>query len=158
MTERAENRAVGGADGPSGVPLAWHDSFAESIPADGSRYDEWLRQLAPSKAVHLDAIRWSEWLRLHRGAQPARKQRRRQPPPPPPKPPPPKPSKPSKPQPQPEPEPAHVPRWTPPPQPRPQPPLVDLLDERIAVPPHRRWTPQWQDDISMRDVHATAEP
>ena len=28
--------------------------------------DDWLRQLPPSKAVHLDALRWSEWLRYKR--------------------------------------------------------------------------------------------
>ncbi len=158
MAAKMMSRAVSGADGPPEVPLAWHDSFVESIPADGSRYDEWLRQLAPSKAVHLDAIRWSEWLRLQRGTQPAPKQRRRQPQAPPPHAPP---QPQSKPQPQPEPEPepksAHVRRWTPPQQPRP-PPLVDLLDERIAVPPYRRWTPRWQDYVSGRDANLTAVP
>lgn len=131
---------------------------------DGSRYDEWLRRLPPSKAVHLDAIRWSDWLRLHRGAPPTRKRRRRQPPPqaPPPQaqsqPAPHVPIQPEpEPQPQPQPGPAPLPSAATrtPPARRP-PPLVDLLEERIATEPYRRFTPHWQATAGLAPHDATA--
>lgn len=58
----------GGAQDDGESLLAWADSFADSFADwDGTgEYDDWLRRLPPSKAVHLDALRWSEWLRYKR--------------------------------------------------------------------------------------------
>jgi hypothetical protein len=134
----------GGAQDDGESLLAWADSFADSFADwDGAgEYDDWLRRLPPSKAVHLDALRWSEWLRVHR----APPKRRRQPPP---QRPPPRPrTAPPRPQPKPEPklppppEPEPEPKPEPEPEPEPPPPrLVDLLDERVATGPVRHWTP-----------------